>query len=302
MKRVLITGVEGFTGRYVADLLARQGYEVHGTAHDGTSRDKTRTAVLHSADLRDAERLTSLVKAIKPDCIIHLAAIAFVAHGDIDSIYATNVVGTRNLFAAADRLSSPPRMLLASSANVYGNLVGGAISETATPDPVNDYAVSKLASEYVARLYRDRMAITIARPFNYTGVGQSLQFLVPKIVDHVKRKEAVIELGNIAVARDFSDVRDVASAYEALISNVEAIGQTYNICSGRAYSLDEVIRRIKRISGHDFAVRQNPAFMRQNEVDVLWGDRSKLAALTGEAPRFDLDETLAWMLGLSEAR
>lgn len=296
MGKILITGVDGFTGRYLTTLLAGQGYEVVGISHSAIAMPIEGLASSHVCDLTDAEGLKDILLAVQPDKVAHLAAIAFVAHGATEDIYRTNIVGSRNLLEAVSAAGSADAVLLASSANIYGNRVSGAINETVAPDPINDYAVSKLAMEFVARLYQERLPIIIARPFNYTGVGQSINFVIPKIVDHVRRRARTIELGNLDVARDFSDVRDVVLAYSALLNDPDAIGQVFNTCSGKPQTLRNVIAMIQDISGHDFNVTVNPAFVRQNEVKMLWGDRSKIETLTGQKPSHDLRDTLAWMI------
>lgn len=296
MSRILITGADGFTGRYLTPLLARQGHDVMGLSHKPASNPVDGLLASRVCDLTDTQALTDAVADLKPDKVVHLAAIAYVAHGVVEDIYRTNILGSRNLLEAVNTVGNVDAVLLASSANIYGNRVSGAIFETVSPDPVNDYAVSKLSMEFVAKLYRDRLPIIIARPFNYTGVGQSIDFLIPKIVHHVRQGAKEIELGNLDVSRDFSDVRDVASAYAALLDQPAALGETFNICSGTAYSLRDVIALIQEISGHDFSVRVNPAFVRANEVKTLWGDRSKLEGVLGQRPLCDLRDTLSWML------
>lgn len=296
MSRILITGVDGFTGRHLAALLANQGHEVVGISHSPITDPVEGLATSHACDLTDAQGLKDIVVDLQPDKVAHLAAIAFVSHGVVEDIYRTNVVGSRNLLEAISAAGSVDAVLLASSANIYGNRISGAIDENVTPDPVNDYAVSKLSSEFVAHLYRERLPIIIARPFNYTGVGQSIDFVIPKIIDHVRSRANEIELGNLDVARDFSDVRDVVLAYALLLSEDGAVGNVFNICSGEAHSLKDVIAMIKEISGHDFNINVNPAFVRENEVKMLWGDRSKIEALLGHRPSYTLRETLAWML------
>lgn len=297
MSRILVTGVDGFTGRHLTALLAQQGHEVIGISHSAITAPVEGLKASHTCDLTDAQALKDVLAMVRPDKVAHLAAIAFVFHGIVEDIYRTNVVGTRNLLEAISTTEGVEAVLLASSANIYGNRVSGAIDEGVAPDPINDYAVSKLAMEFVARLYQDRLPIMIARPFNYTGVGQAANFVIPKIVDHVRRGAATIELGNLDVARDFSDVRDVVQAYSALLAEPEAIGQIFNICSGEAHSLQDVISMIKDISGHDFEVTVNPAFVRQNEVKMLWGDRTRIEKMTGQRPTHDLQDTLKWMLG-----
>ena len=228
---------------------------------------------------------------------LHLAAIAFVAHGDVASIYETNLIGSRNLLEAVVQAAvNPKAVLLASSANVYGNATGGMLDESTPPAPANDYAVSKLAMEYVSRLFQDRMPIIVARPFNYTGVGQTENFLLPKIVAHVRRKASIIELGNLNVARDFSDVRMVVRCYRRLLEHPKAIGETFNVCSGKAHTLQEILDAIRTISGHDFEVRVNPAFVRANEVKYLLGSRRKLEDLIGSITDTTLTDTLRWMI------
>jgi GDP-6-deoxy-D-talose 4-dehydrogenase len=300
--KVLITGAAGFTGRYLSKLLLSSGYEVHGLESSSHRVSKDDKIHWHTADLTDLVALNAVVQRIRPDKIAHLAAIAFVAHGDIEAIYRTNIIGTRNLLEAVSKLEAPlSSVLLASSANVYGNTSAGSLSELTTVAPANDYAVSKLAMEYMAKLYSDRLPITTVRPFNYTGVGQSFNFLLPKIVDHIKRKAPFIELGNLEVARDFSDVRVVTQCYQKLLEASNVSGEVFNVCSGRAYTLQEVLNMARQISSHDFEVRVNPAFVRANEVKILVGNKDKLDKAIGKVEEFSLEETLRWMFEAEEA-
>lgn len=290
-KRVLVTGAAGFTGRYMVAELHANGCHTMALGTPG-SADQA-----YSADLRDLPGLVEVLKAARPDAIVHLAAFAFVAHGNAEEFYSVNLVGTRNLLQAVELAGlSPERILLASSANVYGNTSEGTLSETTPPAPANDYAVSKLAMEYMASLWRGRMPITVTRPFNYTGVGQSVQFLVPKIVEHFARRAEVMELGNLEVSRDFGDVRAVVSAYRHLLQVPEAEGQIVNVCSGRGHTLRDIVAMCESLTGHELEIRVNPAFVRPNEVRVLLGDNARLKALIGEWECPPLRETLAWML------
>jgi len=239
--------------------------------------------------------VAAMVEEVQPDVVVHLAGIAFVGHGDAEQIYRVNVAGTRNLLEALAALrKTPSAVLLASSANIYGNASVPFIDEGVAPAPANDYAVSKLAMEYMARLWMDRLPIIIARPFNYTGRGQSENFLLPKIVSHFRRKAPQIELGNLAIARDFSDVRMVAWSYRRLLAAAPA-GEAFNICSGRSHSLAGVIDMMSEIAGYRIEVRVNPAFVRANDVLTLTGDNAKLAGAVGAIPTQPLSETLRWM-------
>ena len=286
--RALVTGLSGFTGHYVARQLEELGYEVVGLgeAPDGGH---------HGLDLRDAGRLSERVTALQPSVVVHLAAIAFVAHGDVSEMYTSNIVGTRNLLAAlAACKKSPEKILLASSANVYGNATASILDEACPVQPENDYAVSKYAMELMARQWRDVLPVVMVRPFNYTGVGQSASFLLPKLVDHFARRAARIELGNIDVYRDFNDVRAVAAAYAGLLRG-GVPGEVYNVCSGRAYSIQDALAMLAQLAGYTIEVDVNPAFVRANEVKRLVGSNRKLAAAIGEPELIPLADTLEWM-------
>lgn len=280
---VLVTGLSGFTGQYVNEALLSAGHQVSGL----------------SSDLLDAEAICVEVKKIKPDAVIHLAAVAFVAHGSPDDFYKVNLVGTRHLLQAlSEHAPDIKKVLLASSANVYGN-TEGLMHETADPAPANDYAVSKLAMEHMAKLWLPKLPVVIARPFNYTGVGQAENFLIPKIVSHFKHQATEIELGNLDVWRDFGDVRSVAEAYLGLLEKGQA-SETYNISSAEPVALREVISMCEQLTGHQLEVKVNPAFVRANEVVRLSGDTSKLRALLPEWKMPTLQETLSWMLSEPE--
>jgi nucleoside-diphosphate-sugar epimerase len=290
-KRALITGLRGFTGHYMARELAAAGYQVFGTVLRG---DDTGDGVF-AVDLCDRVAVTDVVAQVQPDVVVHLAGIAFVGHANVEQIYRVNVAGTRNLLEALAAASHAPScVLLASSANIYGNAAVSLIDEQVPALPANDYAVSKLSMEYMARLWMDRLPIVIARPFNYTGVGQGENFLLPKIVAHFRRGDRRIELGNLAIARDFSDVRMVASSYRKLLAAAPR-GEVFNVCSGRSDTLENVIDMMGDIAGYRIDVQVNPAFVRANDVLTLTGDNAKLAAAIGPIEPVPLVETLRWM-------
>lgn len=290
-KRALITGLRGFTGYYVARELAAAGYRVFGTALPGDENG----ADIFAVDLCDRAAVAQVVDKVLPDVVVHLAGISFVAHIDAELIYRVNVVGTRNLLEAlANAPHQVSSVLLASSANIYGNASVALIDEDVAAAPANDYAVSKLAMEHMARLWMDKLPIVIARPFNYTGLGQADNFLLPKIVSHFRQRAPRIELGNLAIARDFSDVRMVARCYRRLLAMAPA-GEAYNVCSGRSHSLASLIDMMTEIAGYRIEVQVNPAFVRANEVLTLAGSNAKLAAVIGQLEPPPLAETLRWM-------
>ncbi|MCP5204720.1 MAG: NAD-dependent epimerase/dehydratase family protein [Pseudomonadales bacterium] len=286
----LVTGLSGFTGHYLARELEALGYEVHGLGQGSSV-----AAHFHSVDLRDLERLTRVVTTIQPEVVVHLAAIAFVAHGDASDIYSSNIVGSRNLLAALAACDRPPqKVLLASSANVYGNAAVEVLDESCPAQPANDYAVSKYAMELMSRHWLETLPIIIARPFNYTGVGQSKSFLLPKLVDHFARRAPRVELGNIDVYRDFSDVRMVANAYARLLSG-GAAGEVYNVCSGVTHSIADVLDMLAQLAGYQIEVDINPAYVRANEVLRLAGCNRRLRDAIGDIEHIPLAATLQWM-------
>ena len=295
MMKALITGAAGFTGRYLSEALANAGYEVYGLMNAPANIAGVHHQLI--GDLNNLAWLNTVVGEVQPNIVAHLAAISFVAHDDINAIYQTNLLGSRNLLEALKNNTQGQyqSILLASSANIYGNQEG-VLTEETLPLPTNDYAVSKLAMEYLAKLYKTTLPITIARPFNYTGKGQADNFLLPKIVKHVQQKKPYIELGNLNVARDFSDVRTVVQIYKQLLEMPDAIGEIFNVCSGYSHTLNEVLTMAQEVSGHTFEVRINPAFIRANEVKVLQGNRNKLEKCIGLISNIPLEETLHWMM------
>jgi nucleoside-diphosphate-sugar epimerase len=227
-----------------------------------------------------------------------LAALAHVTESSATDYYRVNVIGAEALLRALASLDVPPeRVVLASSANIYGNCLHSPISEDEPPAPVNHYGASKLAMEHIARTYRTRLPIVITRPFNYTGVGQSESFLVPKIVAHFARRAGAIKLGNIDVSRDFSDVRFVAAAYERLLDAPKGDGAplTVNLCSGRSVSVRAIIGMLTEISGHRLRVETDAALVRANDILELRGSDARLRALAADLPVIPLRDTLDWM-------
>ena len=296
---VLLTGARGFTGRYVRSMLLEAGYRVVDAVAATTPTLGAVAAVAAAdeivLDITSLDACRAAIDAVRPDYLIHLAAISFVGHADADAFYGVNVIGSMNLLQAlVDTGISPRRVLLASSANVYGNAAAGVLDESQPPAPVNHYAMSKLAMEYMARTWCDRLPIVITRPFNYTGIGQATQFLVPKIVSHFQQHAPLIELGNLDVERDFSDVRMVARVYRDLLT-ADCAGEVVNVCSGRPYSLRTIVALMEEIAGYEIAVRVNPAFVRANEVRTLVGSTTKLHRLVGDSGNIALPDTLRWM-------
>ncbi len=293
MPTSLVTGINGFTGRYLAKELELSGHTVVGLGIEPTGPSGV---TMVKCDLTERTAMLKAVRQISPDYVVHLGGIAFAAHGDADSIYRTNIMGTRNLLEALALCPQLPNLvLLASSAHIYGNATTSPIDESTIPAPESDYAVSKLAMENMAALWAGQLPITIVRPFNYTGAGQSLNFLLPKIIDHFRRRASRIELGNLDVIRDFSDVRDVVRSYRRLLE-ARLPGEVFNLCSGVGHSMEEILALVTQLSHHELEVVVNPAYVRENEVHKLVGSCAKLDNVIGTSSRTTLRQTLDWML------
>jgi nucleoside-diphosphate-sugar epimerase len=283
--RILLTGADGFTGRHFQSKAHSLGHEV----------------ISLQANLTDADAVFSEVQTVLPSHVLHLAAISAVTHADEDAFYRVNLFGTQNLLKALCGLPiAPSKVVLASSANVYGNGSVSPITEDYCPRPVNHYAISKLAMEFMSASFAQQLPIVIGRPFNYTGVLHDNRFVVPKIVEHFQKRASEIELGNLEVLREYNDVRMVCQAYLDLLELGQS-GEAYNIASGRAVSLRTIISALEGITQHEITVKVNPAFVRANEIATLSGSPKKIEALLGLLSHPSLEDTLRWMLGKSGA-
>lgn len=296
--RTLVTGACGFTGRYMVNALLAAGHHVVALARPGRRHTLSYTPQLTtlSCDITRADELRACFSGLHFDHMVHLAGMAFVAHSNVSEIYRANLIGTLNLLEALARQACPPdSVLLASSANIYGNVAHATgISETQLPTPVNHYAISKMAMELSAAQFADHLPIVIARPFNYTGVGQGTNFLIPKLVHHFQQRSPQLALGNQDIVRDFSDVRWVVDVYRRLLLQAPA-GSVVNVCSGVGWSLRQVMTRLVELSGHQPEVRTDPTLVRTNEVHRLTGNPERLRAMLGPLPAQSFMQTLAWM-------
>jgi nucleoside-diphosphate-sugar epimerase len=280
--RVLITGIDSFTGKYLQQYLERSGYAVFGTSRS-------------ALDITNGSQVAACVEQIQPDYVIHLAGISFVGHPVVEDFYRVNVIGTENLLKALSQYAhNVSKVILASSATVYGNQGIDVLDETLCPQAVNHYGVSKLAMELTARTYFDKLPIILVRPFNYVGLGQPEQFVIPKIIKHFREQAASIELGNIQVEREFNSVYFAAQVYQRLlVSSVS--GEVVNLCSGQGIALMSVIEQMQQIAGYNIDVRVNPVFVRANELPRLVGSPQKLISIIGRLPENDLSYVLKEM-------
>ncbi|WP_427913612.1 GDP-mannose 4,6-dehydratase [Ramlibacter sp. MMS24-I3-19] len=282
--RIAVTGAGGFTGRHFADAASAAGHEVLAVR----------------TDLREGEPLAKELSALAPDLVVHLAAISFVGAADARAFYDVNLFGTLNLIDAAKRCGTVRRLLVASSANLYGNNPASPLAETAMPAPVNHYATSKLAMECMARSAAEGLPLVLTRPFNYTGPGQGVNFVVPKLVAHFQSRAPRVLLGNMHVEREYNDVRMVCKAYLELLQE-SVPPATYNVCTGVTYTLAQLIGKLSDLTGHRLEAQVDPALVRRAEVHRLCGDPSLLRATAGALPAFSIEQTLEWMLSTPQA-
>ena len=277
--RVLIFGENSFTGEYLSSYLYSKGYSIFGTDRK-------------SCDITNKDNIKKTLREINPNYIINLSGIASPAHGDVLEFYRVNTIGAINIIEALIELDlNPKKIVLVSSATIYGNQGLEVLDESLFPQPANYYGTSKYSMELMAKNYFNRLNIIITRPFNYTGVKQSENFLIPKIVNHFREKKETIELGNLDVSREFNDISFVCEVYKRLLeSSIKS--EVINICSGRGIKLVDVIDTMNFIAGYNIKVEVNPAFIRKDEIKSLLGSPKKLFSLINEVKQKEFKETL----------
>lgn len=291
--KLFISGIEGFAGRYLATEAVRSGFEVSGIAH----RRGLHGPNVHQCSLLDLGGLQRILSEIQPDYVAHLAAVSAYLSDDVAEVYETNVLGSRNLLEAVASLPTPPkRVLLVSSGNVYDSRHGMRLAEDTPLRAITDYSVSKIAMEQLAHWWGQFFEIAIARPFNHIGIGQKPDFLIPKLLRHFQQRSARIELGNLAITRDFSDVRDVAQSYLSILRMPGLPPSPINVCTGVGTALGDILTLLQRLTGHAPEIIVREEFTRKHEILSLVGNPSLLESLGGVVPKTPLVDCLNWML------
>lgn len=308
--KVLITGITGFAGSHLAEFCLDQGAEVFGTIRWRSRRENIESFEdrihLIECDLKDYVSVRDLLKAVRPDYIFHLAAQSFVPtswHCPQETL-ANNVIGELNILEAVRDVGINPMIQVAGSSEEYGLILPHEIpvKETNPLRPLSPYAVSKVAQDLLGFQYFQSYGLNIVRTraFNHTGPRRGEVFacsnFARQIVEIEKGlKEPVIRVGNLSARRDFSDVRDVVRAYWLSLERGEP-GEVYNISSGRAITIKELLDQLLSLSEIDLEVREDPERMRPSDVEVLVGDCSKFKERTGWEPRIPLETTLKDLL------
>lgn len=288
-KKVLIFGIDGFTGSHLGAYLKSAGYSVHGTSYTDTNGRYFQVDITYKADIK------RVLEEVVPEYIIVLSGISFAAHGHNEDFYAINTIGAVNILEVLVSLGqNPKKVIMASSATIYGNQGLEVLDELLCPKPANHYGASKFSMEAMASNYFDKLNIIIVRPFNYTGIGQEENFLIPKIVKHYRENKKEIELGNLHVSREFNDVSFVSEVYKKLLES-NAKSEIVNIASNRGVELLAVIDMMNDIAGYDIEVKVNPAFVRHDEIKTLTGSSKKLFGLIGKVKQKEFEQTLREM-------
>ena len=301
--RVLVTGISGFAGPWVAGALAAAGHEVHGLVRGVGPWPRFAGVSLHRGELEDAARV---VRELVPDGVVHLAAISSMRGAEDDPVaaYRTNVGGTLAVLAAVRAHAPRARVLAVTSGEVYGAIEPAElpVGEDTPLRPLTVYGASKAAADLTAGQWARAYGLDVvrARPFNHTGPGQEPAFVCSAIARQLALIEAgrqppVVRVGNPDPVRDFSDIRDVAAGYVALLERGRS-GAAYNLCAGEGVSIAEVIAVLRTHARVAVRVQSDPGLRRALDVPRVVGSHARAISDTGWMPRISLADTLRTVL------
>ncbi len=301
MKKIVITGIGGFVGEYLAAYFVVQGFSVFGFDRHGATIPNVQAATLN---LLDKSAVDSYIKEIQPEYLIHLAAQSSVKKSwdNPEETTKINVEGTKYLLSAITAHSPKCITLIVSSAEIYGTPKEIPLTEKSPINPNSPYGKSRQEQEKLCEEYRQKnnLKIIISRSFPHTGPKQTDQFVCSNFAKQIARIEAekqepILSVGNLEARRDFTDVRDIVRAYHLLITNPNANG-VYNICSGKSIPIAEILKTLLSYSKKKITIIQDPAKMRPSDIPDLLGSNSKFVQLTGWKPEIPFDQTLKEML------
>lgn len=297
--KALITGVDGFVGKYLSEYLLKQDYEIYGTTiSENYKNDKINVKKMN---LLDTEQVNAVINDVKPDKIFHLAGQSAVGFSwkEPALTISVNVNGTVNLLEAVKNYSKDSKILIIGSSDQYGIIKPEdcPIKETQLQIPQSPYGISKKTQEELGKLYVKayKMNIIFVRAFNHIGAGQGENFVVPdfasKIVKIEKGAIPVLKVGNLDTLRDFTDVRDIARGYVMLLENGK-IGESYNIGSGNVVRVRQILEKLVNLSNKEIKIEIDKEKFRPVDIPIVQCDNSKIKRDTGWKPEISIDETL----------
>lgn len=296
--KILITGIGGFVGPYMAAYLKSQGHEVFG--FERTRKEPSGT--IFYGDICKKDDINQAVTAVAPDAIIHLAGLSSVpkSFDEPELCHKINVEGTENLIQSSLSLKSKPRLLIVSSAQIYGNPERTPITEDHPLRPTSPYGESRLAQERLAMDYKKDLPIVISRSFNHIGPGQQPLFVVSDFAKQLVEIEKGIRppqllVGNLEAIRDFTDVRDMVQAYAKAITEAQP-GEIYNLCSGVGRRIEDILKTMIQLAGVTVQIKKDPQRMRPSDIPTLIGSHTKFTRDTDWSPKIPFEQTLKDML------
>jgi len=315
-KKIFITGIAGFVGSHLAELLLSRGDTVYGLLRSRSNTDHIKSVIdklhLEDADLMDTHSLYTTVARIRPDYIFHLAAQSFVPTSWVSPSVTleVNIVGSANLFEAVRMAKIDPVIQIACSSEEYGLVHADElpIREDNPLRPLSPYAVSKCAMDYLGYQYNQSYKVRIIRTrgFNHTGPRRGDTFAESNFAKQIAliekgRQEPVIHVGNLEASRDYTDVRDMVRAYVLSVEKCTP-GDVYNICSGATIKISDMLNILLSMTKIKVKIQEDPDRMRPSDVPVLLGDNSKFVKKTGWKPEIPFTKTLEDLLNYWRSR
>jgi len=305
---ILVTGGTGALGYHILSAIPRDGRVLHSFSDERPQPWHTVPDVLYqTGNLLNFKEILAVLKEAKPTQVYHLASQSSVgiSYKKPYETLSTNLLGTQNLLEAVRQVCPRTRVLLLSSSEIYGRGAGMLTSlhrEDEAPNPLTPYATSKACMEILGNQFRNAhgMHVVVARPFHFTGPHHSRRFALPSIANRLVQiskagAEPVVFTGNLDVARDIVDVRDVARAMIMILNTCES-GSVYNICSGKSYTFRELTDLLIEIAGVQIDLRIDPNLERQNDIPLLVGDPSRIMEL-GWKPLISVEDSLTDLYG-----
>ncbi|MBD5283188.1 MAG: SDR family NAD(P)-dependent oxidoreductase [Bacteroides sp.] len=310
MKKIVVTGADGFIGSHLTEALLAEGYEVKALAQYNSFNNwghleglRHENLEVVTGDVRDAAFCRHLLKGA--DTVMHLAALIAIPYSYVapESYVDTNVKGTLNICQAALDLGLE-RVLVTSTSEVYGTAQYVPIDEKHPRQPQSPYSASKIGADAIAKSFHNAfgLPLTIVRPFNTYGPRQSARAFIPTVITQIANGARRIKVGDLSPTRDFNFVTDTAAGFIAIAKSDEAVGRELNIATGTEVSMRDTLETVARVMGAEVEFTVDPERLRPSKSEVfrLCGDSTELRHLTGWAPKVTLEEglrrTAEWFL------